>query len=291
MAGSDATGSEPDGWVGAPDAFHAEGAFWDDRAGALRYVDMLAGDILTLRVPGADRTHIGDLAAVMRARRMGGYVVAVEHGFVLLDSQLRIEREIPVFDDPELRMNEGSCDPAGRFYAGSLNYDYRPDAGSLYRLDPDGSVSVAVERVTVPNGLVWSADGSRAFHADTGEDRIYAYAVDPSTGAFGEREMFIDFRDVPGSPDGTALDAEGGLWVAMWSGGAVRRYDATGVLSAVIDLPVTNPTSVAFGGPDGRTLFVTTSRQYLAPGAEPLAGRVHVIDAGVRGAEVHAFAG
>jgi sugar lactone lactonase YvrE len=252
---------------------------------------MLAGDVLTATPGGATRTHLDTVAAVLRARRSGGYVAAVEHGFVLLDDELRVTHRIPVFDDPEVRMNEGSCDPAGRFYCGSLAYDYRPGGGRLYRLDPDGSVQVVLDRVTIPNGLVWLDGGARALHADTGEDRIFSYVVDPATGEFGEREVFVDFADTPGSPDGTALDAEGGLWVAMWGGGAVRRYDAAGRLSAVVELPVSNPTSCAFGGPDGTTLYVTTSRQGVAAGTEPRAGQVHVVEAGVRGAQLHRFAG
>lgn len=281
--------------TGDRDVFHGEGAFWDDRIGALRHVDMLAGDVITIRDGGAvERDHVGDVVAVVRHRRAGGYVVALERGFALLDDELRIEQEIPVFDDPGLRMNEGACDAHGRFYVGSMAYDSSPGAGALYRLDPDLTVHVALEGQTVPNGLVWTGDG-RALHADTAGRRVWAYDFDPATGVFGARTSLLDLArmdGIAGMPDGMALDAEGGLWVALYGGGAVRRFDvATGRLTDTIDVGVSNPTSCAFGGADGRTLFITTSREGLDEGAEPDAGLVVAVDVGVTGAPVHAFAG
>jgi sugar lactone lactonase YvrE len=275
-------------WLGDPGVHHGEGALWDPTIGALRYVDMLRGDLHTLRDTGSTVTHVGDVAAVIRRRAGGGYVVAVERGFLLLDPQLRTEREIPVFEDPDVRMNEGGCDPSGRFYCGSTAYDERPGGGTLYRLDADLGVHVVREGLTIPNGLVWSPDGTTAFHADSPEQRIYAYAVDPVTGDFGERRVHVELAT--GSPDGIALDEEGGLWVAVWSAGEVRRYDASGALTDTLQVGVTNPTSCAFGGEDGRTLFVTTSKKDLDR-PEARAGQVLAVPVGVRGAEVHSFAG
>ena len=266
-------------WLGDPAVFHGEGAYWDAAIGGLRYVDMLRGDLMTVDT----RTHVADVVALVRPRAGGGYIAATERGFALLDDSLAVELSIPVFDDPELRMNEGACDAAGRLYCGSLAYDYREGGGTLYRLDPDLSVHVALEGVTIPNGLVWSGGG--ALHADTSDAKVYRYEFDTATGAFGAREVFLDFADTPGAPDGMALDAEGGLWVALWGGHAVRRYDAAGLLTDTIELPVTNPTSCAIGG---TTLYVTTSKQGL-DSPEQHAGQVYAVEVGVRGAEVHAF--
>lgn len=281
--------------MGDRDVFHGEGAFWDDRIGALRHVDMLAGDVITLTGGAPERRHVGDVAAVVRHRRAGGYVVAVERGFALLDEELRVEREIPAFDDPRLRMNEGACDARGRFYVGSMAYDSAPGAGTLYRLDPDLTVHVAMRGVTVPNGLVWVDDGRTALHADTPARRVWAYDFDEETGAFGSRRPVLELErmeGLEGMPDGMALDAEGGLWAALYGGGAVCRFDiASGRLTDSIDVGVSNPTSCAFGGADGRTLFITTSREGLDEGAEPEAGLVVAVDVDVAGAPVHAFAG
>jgi len=283
VAGSSGT------WLGDAGVFHGEGAYWDARLGALRYVDMLRGDVLTLRDGGVTRTNVSEVVALIRPRIAGGYVVATERGFALLDEELVVEREIPVFDDPLLRMNEGACDMNGRLYCGSLAYDYRSGAGTLYRLDPDLTVHVAWENVTIPNGLVWGDGGTTALHADTADRAVYRYEFDPREGTLGSREVFLDLADAPGSPDGMALDAEGGLWVALWGGRAVHRYDAAGALTETIRVPVTNPTSCAIGGENGTTLFVTTSRQGLADRDEEGAGRVYSVDIGVTGAPVHAF--
>lgn len=279
------------GWLGDPGAFHSEGAYWDPVIGGLRYLDMLRGDILTNRDGRDERANVAGVVALVRPRLEGGYLVATERGFALLDDALQVVRRIRVFDDPDLRMNEGACDAAGRLYCGSLAYDYRPNGGKLYRLDPDLSVHVALDSVTIPNGLVWTDGGAAALHADTADRKVHRYEFDAIDGSFGHRETFIDFADAPGAPDGMALDAEGGLWVALWGGHSVRRYNADGKLTDTIELPVTNATSCAIGGESGTTLFVTTSRQGLGERAEEHAGRVFVQEIGVRAGKVHSFGG
>lgn len=270
--------------------FHGEGAFWDAATGSVRFVDMLRGDVMTWNGTSLERTHLSDVAAVIRARTGGGYVVATERGFALTDDGLAVGDDIPVFSDPGLRMNEGACDAAGRFYCGSMAYDTRPDAGRLYRLDPDLSVHVVMEHVTIPNGLVWTDAGERALHVDTREGVIWAWDFDASAGEFSGRRPFIRFDGSGGMPDGMSLDEDGGVWVAMWGGRAVRRYTSAGRLDLTVPLPVANVTSCAFGGADGRTLFITTSRQGLAD-PEPQAGGLFAVETQVAGAPVHAFGG
>lgn len=277
-------------WIGDPNTFHGEGAFWDERAGALRHVDMLAGDVITWNGSETTRTDLGDVVALLRRRAAGGFVAATERGFALLDEELAPEREIGVFTSPALRMNEGGCDPRGRLFCGSMAYSAAPGAGSLYRLDASLEVATAMEGVTVPNGLVWTGGGSVALHADTPDATVYRYDYDLDAGTFGGRDVFIDLTDAPGLPDGIALDDRGGLWIALWGGASVRRYDAQGRHTDTIDLDVTNPTSCAFGGADGRTLFVTTSNDGLGGRAEDAAGLVFAVDTRLRGAPVHEFA-
>ena len=273
-------------------AFHGEGPFWDARASRLRFVDMLAGDVVTLLPTGTvTRRHIDDVAAVIRARAGGGYLVATEHGFALLDEQWRHERFVPAFDAPDVRMNEGGCDPQGRFYCGSMAYDTSAGAGSLYRLDADGTVHVVLEEVTIPNGLQWSADGATVFQSDTGVGRIDAYDFDPEAGRLLNRRPFLTVDEADGAPDGVAIDDEGGLWVALWGGGAVRRYDSAGSLSDVVELPVTNVTSCVFAGEGSGTLYITTSLQGVDADAEPGAGALFAAHVGARGARQHRFAG
>jgi len=274
-----------------PVAFHAEGPAWSPSWGGLRFVDMFAGDVLSLGADGAvTRRHVGSIAAAVRPRRGGGAVVAVERGFVLEDPDGTLRRLPEVWSDPTLRMNEGGCDPQGRFYCGSIAYDQAPGRASLFRLDADGSVSVAFDGATVSNGLDWSPDGATVYYADSATKRVDAFDYDPVTG-FSRRRRFVEIADGDGVPDGLTVDAEGHVWVALYDGGAVRRYRPDGVLDGVVELPVSRVTACTFGGPDVDQMFVTTSRENLPEGAEPAAGSIYRCSPGVRGRAVAAFAG
>jgi sugar lactone lactonase YvrE len=252
---------------------------------------MLAGDILSLADDGTvSRRHVGDVAAVIRPRTDGGAVIAVEKGFVFEDAEGNLTPLPEVWSTGDVRMNEGGCDPDGRFYCGSMAYDSRPGGGKLYRLDPDASVSVVLESVSTSNGLDWSPDGSRAYYNDTPTAQIALFDYDTDAGLTGMRP-FVHIDPDVGMPDGLTVDREGGVWVALYGGGAVHRYTADGTLDAVIEVPASLTTACALGGPDLDQLYITTSRQGLEPGEEPLAGSLFRVDVGVRGLPVRPFAG
>jgi sugar lactone lactonase YvrE len=275
-----------------PCTFHGEGPFWDEANDRLLLVDMLAGAVVDVDAQArTGRRKLGDVAAAIRARRDGGYVLATENGFVLLGPDLTLETTLPpAFTDPAIRMNDGGCDPQGRFYCGTMAYDETTGAGTLYRLDPDRSVSVALTDVTISNGLQWTAAGDTALYVDTPTGRVDRFDFDGETGTFTNRHPFVSISG-PGQPDGLAIDEEDGIWVALWGGGAVHRYDASGSLDLVVELPVSQVTACTFGGPDRRSLFITTSRDGVEPGDQPEAGSVFRFETGVRGAVPHAYAG
>lgn len=274
----------------APLTEHGEGAGWDVHAQRLRVVDMLAGDLLTIEADGtAQRLHVGTVAAAWRPRRGGGLVVGVERGFALLDDEGRAEFRTDAWTDDSVRMNEGACDPRGRFYCGSMAYDQRPGAATLWRLDPDRTITPVLTGLTVSNGLVWSLDGATAYHVDTPTGRVDAYDADAGTGTLSGRRTVVEVSG--GNPDGMTIDAEGGLWVALYGGGAVHRYEPDGTLSEVVEVGATKVTSCALGGPGLSTLFITTSREGLQPHDEPAAGSVFSIPAGVAGVPLLEYAG
>ena len=218
-------------------------------------------------------------------------MLATENQFVLLRPDLTVDQTLPpVFTDPLLRMNDGGCDPQGRFYCGTMAYAETPGAGTLYRLDPDGRVEVTLRDVTISNGLQWNRAGDTVFYADTPTGRVDAFDFDPASGGFTGRRTFAEIEG-GGHPDGMAIDVEDGIWVALWGGNAVHRYSSDGRLDLVVDLPVSNVTACAFGGAELRTLFITTSRQGLGPQDQPDAGAVFRYDAGVAGAPQHAYGG
>ena len=274
--------------VTAPLAYHGEGPIWHD--GLLHWVDMLAGDVLTLSTSGeVGRRHVSDVVAALRPRTGGGYVYAVQRGFALdRGPRTPVENLPELWSNPGVRMNEGSCDPRGRFYCGSMAYDLTPGAACLYRLNVDGSVVRVLGDVTISNGLDWDPTGSRAYYIDTGNRRIDLLDDDPDVGLTCRRP-FVTIDE--GSPDGLTVDAEGGVWVALWGGGAVHRYTPEGMLSEVVQAPASQVSACTFGGSGLEELYITTSRQDLAADAEPGAGAVFRAVIGVAGVPVRPFDG
>ena len=271
-----------------PVAFHGEGPVWSSRWGGLRWVDMLRGDVLQLAEDGSVlRTHVDDVAAALRPRRGGGAVIGVRRGFALEDADGSLTHLPELWSGDEIRMNEGGCDPDGRFLCGTMAYDQRPGAGSLYRLDPDRSVTLVLEGVTISNGLEWSPDGTLAYYVDTPTREISVFDYD-SAGGLQDRRPFAS---VEAMPDGLTVDADGGVWVALYDGRAVQHFGADGTPGARVRVPEGRVTACTFGGEDLDRLFITTSREGLSAEEEPSAGSLLVADVGVRGRPVREFAG
>jgi sugar lactone lactonase YvrE len=274
--------------VTGPVAFHGEGPVWSSRWGGLRWVDMLAGDVLQLTEDGSVlRRHVADVAAALRPRRGGGAVIGVRRGFALEDPDGSVTHLPELWSGDDVRMNEGTCDPDGRFLCGTMAYDERPGAGSLFRLDPDRTVTVVLEGVTISNGLEWSPDGTRAYYVDTPTREISVFDYDGA----GELHDRRPFASVDAMPDGLTVDADGGVWVALYDGRAVQHFGPDGTRGAQVRVPQGRVTACTFGGEDLDRLFITTSREGLSPAEEPSAGSLHVADVGVRGLPAREFAG
>jgi len=258
----------------------------------LRFVDMLAGDVMALDAQGqVTRTHVGEVAAVIRPRASGGAVLALKDRFVVTDGDLGQLRTVAVVElKPGVRLNEGGCDPDGRFYCGSMATDESPQAGTFYRLDPDGSVHPVMDKVTISNGFDFSPDGQIAYYVDTNEQSIDVFDYSPAIG-LANRRRWVEVPYDTGRPDGLTVDAEGGVWLALMEGGAVHRYAPSGALDAVIELPVSQVTACTFGGPGLSTLYVTTSQIGADTRAQPDSGALFAVHPGVRGRPTLAFTG
>jgi sugar lactone lactonase YvrE len=272
----------------------AESPVWDPRRGSLLWVDIVSGDVHRYEpATGNDTaTAVGVPVGAVAVRRDGGLMLAAGLGFAVLDEPSGALRWLWAGARGD-RMNDGKCDPAGRFLAGTVA---RATGGAaLYRLDTDGLVTTLIENVTLSNGLGWSPDGALLYYADTPLERVDVMDYDLATGTVRDRRAFVDLRDADGRPDGLTVDADGGVWVAMARGGAVRRYTPAGRLDQVVELPVARVTSVAFGGPDLTDLYVTTSREGLTDAglvAAPQAGAVFCVEAvGAAGQRPYEYAG
>ncbi len=274
--------------VTAPLCYHAEGPVWSPSWGGLRWVDMFAGDLLTLHADGSVASlHVGDVAAFVRPRTRGGYVVGTERGLALADDpHAEPAPWLTLWDDPAVRMNEGGCDPQGRLLAGSMRYDRATGGACLYRVDPDGRVTTLLPDVTISNGIDFTPDGTRAYYDDTPTGRTDVFDV--VEGDLAGRRAF--HTPGLGHPDGLTVDAAGNVWVALNGAGRVRCVSPQGEVLDEVELPARLITACAFGGEDLRDLYVTTSRENLSD-PEPEAGSVFRVRVAVPGRPVLPFAG
>lgn len=275
-----------------------EGVTWDAAHQRLISVDILRGRVHVVDLATRDdRTiEVGQPVGAVVPYRRDALLVAVRDGFARLDlndGRLTFVAHVEL-DKPGQRMNDGTCDASGRFWAGTMCMQERPGLGALYRLDPDGSTHTMIEGVSISNGIDWSLDQSRMYYVDSPTQRIDVFDFDPAAGAISNRRTFVEIDPADGCPDGLTVDAEGAIWLALWGGAAIRRYLPDGSLDRVLRLPVTHPTTCAFGGPDLSDLFITSATIRLSPDErrqQPLAGTILRHRPGVSGRAANAYAG
>lgn len=266
-----------------------EAPLWDAANGSLVWVDILSGEVHVTSAGGERRASYsigGAVGAAMPAAE-GGWLLADATGFTRLlpDGQATVVLDV-LADRPDLRFNDGKCDPAGRAWAGTIESAMTPGTGTLYRLDPGPAATPVLDGLTVSNGLGWSPDTRTMWFADSADRFVRGFDYDLSGGRLGTRRLAIELRDTAGKADGLCVDDEGFVWVGLWGGSAVHRYAPDGRLDTVVEVPASQVTSCAFGGPDASTLFITTARVGLSPEAllhEPHAGALFVAEPGVTG--------
>lgn len=264
-----------------------EGVRWDSRRGELLRVDILArrmfrdrvlddGSLVSARVYDVPWT-VGTVAPVDGD---GGWLLGAGRGIVYLAPD-GSHREIATLSPTSTRMNDGACDPQGRFWVGSLADDHHAGGGALYRMDTEGRTEQVLDGLTVPNGIGWSPDGRTMYLVDSGPRAVHAFAFDQEHGSISDERALISVAEDVGSPDGMTIDATGNLWVAIYGGGQIRRYSADGVLKDALAIPADQCTSCAFGGSPLTGLYVTTATENWTSEqrrADPAAGVVYRLD-------------
>ena len=276
-----------------------EGPLWDEEWQVLYWVDILSS-LLYIYDPATGENRaldVGRHVGTVVTRASGGLMLAVREGFASFDLETQ---DLTLIANPEAhitgnRFNDGKCDPAGRFWAGTMAYENPTNQGSLYRLDTDLSVHKIFGDVAISNGIIWSLDHTTMYYIDTLRKNVRAFDYNDDTGDISNERVIIEVPEEIGMPDGMAIDSEGMLWVAHYGGSCVSRWNPnTAQLLEKIDLPVTQVTACAFGGPNLDILFITSAAQELDAAElerQPLAGGLFSIKTPYQGVPSFRFGG
>ena len=276
-----------------------EGPLWDEERQVLYWVDILSS-LLYIYDPATGENRaldVGQHVGTVVTRASGGLMLAVREGFASFDLETQ---ELTLIANTEAhitgnRFNDGKCDPAGRFWAGTMAYENPTNQGSLYRLDTDLSVHKIFGDVAISNGIIWSLDHTTMYYIDTLRKNVRAFDYADDTGDISNERVIIEVPEEVGMPDGMAIDSEGMLWVAHYGGSCVSRWNPnTAQLLEKIDLPVTQVTACAFGGPNLDILFITSAAQELDAAElarQPLAGGLFAIKTPYQGIPSFRFGG
>ena len=275
-----------------------EGVRWDARRGELLRVDILAGRVYRDRVaedgslvPVRVYSVPGTVGAIAPVQGDEGWLLAAGRGFVHLRLDGSTRRLVDVAP-PGTRMNDGACDPQGRFWAGTMADDQHAGGGALYRLDHFGRTELMLSDLTISNGLGWSPDGRTMYLVDSGPRVIYAFAFDRDHGTISSQRVIVSVAEEIGAPDGMIVDAAGDLWVAIYGGGRVHRYSHDGQLRDAVTVPAKQTTCCGFAGPGLNRLYVTTATENWSDQerrAEPAAGLVYWRDTDATGVPAAPF--
>ena len=283
-----------------------EGAYWDAADGLLWWVDVPMPSKLYALDPAnghVDSYEMPEMiASLCRRARRKGMLIASHGGLQFWDETGGLQHVLcPEPDKPFNRCNDGAADAKGRFWFGTMQNNIAPNGapidlvgacGTLYRLDPDLSLHPMDRDLAISNTVCWSPDQRTMYFCDTATGWISAYDFDVDAGTIANKRPFASFDR--GVPDGSTVDAEGGLWNARWDGGCVVRFAPDGSVDRVVEVPCPLVTSCAFGGKDLDTLYITTAR-YLQDDAAlaeaPQSGSLFAVKPGVRGLPDGVFAG
>ena len=278
-----------------------EGPVWSSVAGSILWVDILRGEIhrFSIALNEHEVMRVGQKVGAIALRASGGLIAALQNGFAGIDLENKTVHPIadPESHLPDNRFNDGKCDPAGRFWAGTMDdVNAKKGVGTLYVLNSNLSHSVRIREVTCSNGLAWSPNQNTLYYIDTATRQVVSYHYDIGSGSIRNRKVAFAIPEDEGYPDGMTIDTEGMLWIAHWEAGKIsRREPGTGRVLASISLPASRITSCTFGGDNLDDLYVTSARVGLTERQlkeQPLSGSLFVIkNSGFKGLDAVAFRG
>jgi sugar lactone lactonase YvrE len=257
-----------------------EGPVWDSVRKTICWADIINGKIHEFDPSSKSHSiiQVNEMVGSFAVCTNGDFVAALEHGFSFIDRNSGEKTFIgdPESGQPENRFNDGKCDPAGRFWAGSMSFNTTDASGHLYLLDNNHGIHKRINDITISNGLDWSLDYKTFYYIDTPTFQVDAFDYDNATGEIANRRKAINIPREEGFPDGMCIDMEGMLWIAHWGGWQITRWDpGTGEKLLSIKLPVSQVTSLCFGGAQLKDIYITSAREGLSEEdleKEPLAG-------------------
>lgn len=273
-----------------------EGAIWHPAERRLYWVD-IEGRKLHLFDPGTQESKtwpVGERIGTVVPVVNGGALVALQNGVHFIDTETgKLSFIANPLEEDDIRFNDGKCDPAGRFWVGSMALDSRKGAATLYRMEHNGQITQMLDKLSVSNGLVWTADKQRMYFIDTPTRKVQAFAYDHETGSIRKERDVIAIPEHEGKPDGMTIDESGRLWIALYGGGGVGCWDPeTGEMLMKVTVPAPHTTSCAFGGSRLDTLYITTARDGLDKEQlqqYPLSGGIFAIKPDAKGVPANFF--
>jgi sugar lactone lactonase YvrE len=241
-----------------------ESPIWCDNTQSLFFIDIVGKKILRWKDSHKKDfyTTSKEPGSIVLSNQSGTILCAMEHELcsVYLNKDNFSYKTHFIFNElKENRMNDGKCDPAGRFWVASMNKTCQDNSGKVWRINRDFSCKEMIGGFSVGNGFGWNPEGTIMYFTDSEKRVIYSYMYDLSTGDLGARSVFAKIPIILGKPDGLAVDSDGFVWSAHWDGWRVTRYQPDGKIDRVIKMPVPRPTSIAFGGKDLDILFITSA--------------------------------
>ncbi|MGN6764599.1 MAG: SMP-30/gluconolactonase/LRE family protein [Rhizobiaceae bacterium] len=273
-----------------------ETPLWAADSGELSWID-----IETPRMHHLDMTRKEPVTRAFDVKYLGCQALSgPSRRLIATDRQLQfldlgsggLQPFLSIDEEGDSRLNDGRVDRDGRLWIGTMDNGLSARTGNLYRVDPDGTVTRMLSDIIVSNGIAFSPDGGTLYFTDTRRHLSFLFDLDRDDGTISNQRLFADYTQTGERPDGACIDVDGCLWAAFFAGSRVVRYRPDGRIDRIIELPVTNPTCVCFGGPDLRTLFITTARKFMsgeALAAEPLAGALLAIEGVGQGLPENSF--
>lgn len=281
------------------DAHLGEGPIWDEIKQKLWWVDILSCrlncyDPVTKENRSFD---VGEQIGAAALRKKGGLILALKSGFAFFD--VESESITPIENDFEnaenTRFNDGKCDPMGRFWVGTLDYNLEEGSGNLFWLNSDLKVDQKLDQLTIPNGMAWNSSADTFYFIDTIARKLYSFRYEKETGEISDQSVIYKFEEDLGYPDGMTIDTHDKLWIALYAGRKVIQINPkNGQIDFEVRLQVPKPTSCTFGGEDFKTLFITTCREHMDESEiekAPLSGSLFSVDLPFNGCPVDRFDG